>query len=191
MSVSDLDWLAAHGVAPANDFRVADLYMEQIPAPPRLTPEPDPRLPILQVFVPGRPVTKGSMKAYCTRGKTHKVRMEEDHADSKPWRKLMARTVRMVGGMDWAHPEEGAVRVELDFRVERKSHYESHQTPYPTAITIGDIDKLARNVLDALTDAGVYKDDSQVARLVASKSWAELTPDGRPRPGVQIMMWRL
>jgi Holliday junction resolvase RusA-like endonuclease len=43
---------------------------------------------------------------------------------------------------------------------------------WPVAITYGDIDKLTRNVLDALTDARLYCDDSLVIDVHASKGWA-------------------
>ena len=45
-----------------------------------------------------------------------------------------------------------------------------------------DVDKLARAVLDALTDAALWKDDSQVAQLVAEKRWY----DGRLGAGVHV-----
>ena len=35
-----------------------------------------------------------------------------------------------------------------------------------------DIDNLAKAVLDAMTDAGVWHDDSQIFHLVTSKHWA-------------------
>lgn len=38
-----------------------------------------------------------------------------------------------------------------------------------TAVRSGDLDKLARNTLDALTDAGAYGDDVQVTRLLLEK----------------------
>jgi Holliday junction resolvase RusA-like endonuclease len=43
--------------------------------------------------------------------------------------------------------------------------------PFPSSHAIGDIDKLVRACLDALTDAGVWKDDSQVVQLHALKVW--------------------
>jgi len=36
-----------------------------------------------------------------------------------------------------------------------------------------DCDKLARGAIDALGEAGVWRDDAQVAELVATKAYAE------------------
>jgi hypothetical protein len=58
---------------------------------------------------------------------------------------------------------------------------------------MGDLDKLVRNVLDALTDAQVYRDDVQVVsvtadKLIASEQYpqgvlvrVERAPKDRPR----------
>jgi Holliday junction resolvase RusA-like endonuclease len=43
----------------------------------------------------------------------------------------------------------------------------------PIARTYGDIDKISRTLLDALTVARVYGDDSQVVALNARKRWAD------------------
>lgn len=57
--------------------------------------------------------------------------------------------------------------------------------PFPSSHAIGDIDKLARACLDALTDAGTWKDDSQVVELHAEKVWTN-DPRALDRPGAVI-----
>ena len=57
--------------------------------------------------------------------------------------------------------------------------------PHPSSHAIGDIDKLTRACLDALTDAGIWADDSQVVGLVARKVWLG-SPIAMDRPGVVI-----
>lgn len=42
-----------------------------------------------------------------------------------------------------------------------------------TTRSTGDVDKLCRNLLDALTTAGVFVDDSQVTTLLATKRYDE------------------
>jgi len=57
--------------------------------------------------------------------------------------------------------------------------------PFPSSHAIGDIDKLVRACLDALTDAGVWKDDSQVVDLHARKVWVD-EDVALDRPGAVI-----
>jgi Holliday junction resolvase RusA-like endonuclease len=54
-----------------------------------------------------------------------------------------------------------------------------------TATRAGDVDKLGRNLLDALQDAGAYRDDVQVTRLLLDK-----TPAGERGPGVALRVWQ-
>lgn len=150
-------------------------------------------LQVLQVFIPGRPVTKGSLKNIAARGR--KAHLVEDHPESKPWRATVRRVIEAMR-VGPAQPVASAVAVELHFYVEQIHGangliWPSHDTEYPTAITIGDIDKFERNILDALKDARVIADDCLVVDLTSRKRWAELTPDGTPRAGVQITVWRM
>jgi Holliday junction resolvase RusA-like endonuclease len=48
-----------------------------------------------------------------------------------------------------------------------------------------DIDKLARSVLDAMTNAELIEDDSKVVYLNITKTWAE-----NQNPGVLIHVWQ-
>lgn len=118
---------------------------------------------LAEVFVPGRPRPKGSMR--CT-GRNH--HMVEDNDDSKPWRKLMAQ----------------ALTVDRDRRVEPGVPRSPWGGDVDVSIvaffpadgpTPGDVDKLARNVLDALQDAAggspaVLANDSQVVGLLSERA---------------------
>lgn len=120
---------------------------------------------LAEVFVPGRPRPKGSMR--CMGANHH---MEEDNPDSKPWRRMMAaalvrdrdrRRVGMVRGVE-RYPYEVDVSIVAFFP-------EGGPTP-------GDVDKLARNVLDALQDSvsgspAVLADDAQVVGLLSERTW--------------------
>ncbi len=137
--------------------------------------------PLTQVWVPGRPRTKGSLNVYCTRNAQHTVRVEEETKNSKGWRKLVAWTVQqdmIARGWDKrSHLTDGPVEVIATWFFQRQTDAEgnvvpSHQTPAPTDIHLGDLDKLQRNVGDALQDSLLIKDDSQIMRWQPMKLWA-------------------
>lgn len=69
----------------------------------------------------------------------------------------------------WESITEGPVRVELLFFFDPPKA--KHGTR-PCNRGTPDVDKLARAVLDCLTDAGVFKDDSQVSSLNTVKRWS-------------------
>lgn len=141
---------------------------------------------VLSCWVPGRPKTKGSLdfqpgkkckccdccEAYLPGG-----RAVENVAGSGRWRQLMAywmgiEMAKTGGGA----PLEGPVIVAAVF------HLPVHPiSGHAWAGRVGDLDKLARNLLDALTDAGVYGDDVQVTRLIVDKVEA-----GERGPGVDL-----
>lgn len=76
----------------------------------------------------------------------------------------------------------GAVKLTINFFVPRPPSVKPDKRPYP--IVAPDLDKLVRGVGDALKQAGVYKDDSQVVGIQATKSYA--TDDRERSPGAWI-----
>jgi Holliday junction resolvase RusA-like endonuclease len=156
---------------------------------------------LIQARAGGRPRTKGSLKVYCVRDRKHTIHLEEEVAESKKWRVAVARAVReaqlATHGKLLEYP--GPVEVRLVFFFPRQEAVAggpvpSHATEWPTHITLGDADKLARNVLDALSaptkkaqiplTSALIVDDSQVVSLSVAKFWS--TPDREP--GVQILV---
>ena len=159
---------------------------------------------LLAAKIGGRPRTKGSMKPICTRDAKHTVHLSEQVAESPKWRRMVARGLREAQleqhGRLLRH--EGPVEVRLVFFMPRQQAtgggpVRSHDTEWPTAITVGDIDKLTRNVLDAMltpkrdTPRGelpkygaLLADDSQVVLLSVGKFWV---PEGEAA-GVQVLV---
>lgn len=155
----------------------------------------------LDVFVAGRPRTKGSMKPIVNWA-TQKVHMEEQVKESKPWRIRMVNEVMKriasecgvamspegwaLAGLPWVGP----VSVGLEFVFPREVR---DVAVWPIAIRYGDSDKLTRNVLDALTDAKVYGDDSQVVALNVIKWFVDerAGETGGRVPGVTITVARV
>lgn len=129
---------------------------------------------MIEVWVPGLPRTKGSVRAQGRGGRI--VRSDTDPAgrsESERWARLIAASVPAAGLV-------GPVTVRLDFWL---------PVADVTAAGSGDVDKLARNVLDALTRAGAYGDDVQVKRLEVDK-WPARAPY---RPGLllQVEPWTI
>lgn len=72
----------------------------------------------------------------------------------------------------------GAIDLRIDFYVNRPASVSAKKRPHPTVRP--DLDKMVRGVCDALKAAGVYKDDSQVVRIVAAKRYAAESVDQSP-----------
>lgn len=119
-----------------------------------------------QFWVGGKPVAQGSMIARTVKGTTFVV--PHNDGELKRWRRaiaLVARGVWQAGPYD-GRVLESAVRLRLQFAVLPPAS-DPHR-PHPITRSSGDLDKLCRALLDALTGV-VYRDDSQVVSLTASK----------------------
>lgn len=134
---------------------------------------------ITEVWVPGNPRTKGSLTA--------KGGYAKDTVQSSRWRALMAEQVRRDlerRGMNAARfgedplvPYAGAVDVELVAFLAVPSTVNDSVVVPAIWHNAGDVDKIARNVLDAIAadaksaimNGGAIVNDNQVIRLVAEK----------------------
>jgi crossover junction endodeoxyribonuclease RusA len=114
---------------------------------------------IMDLVVVGTPKPKGSLKH------VGKGRLIEQVQGSKPWKE----TISLMAKRNWGGqpPHDGPVLVEATVYVSRPKSAKNRALP--TTRSSGDIDKHARNILDALSDAGVYVDDSQVVTLIIRK----------------------
>lgn len=152
----------------------------------------------IAVSVHGTPVTKGSMKCIGSAPgqKRHRL-IEELDAGLRKWRKTLnpagVKLRELAGGV--IHEPIG---VELVFTLERPAGVPLHKRAWP-AVRVGDVDKLTRAVLDALTvtrkapDLGVLADDAVVCELLARKVYPDTpdAPDRLTRPGVVIRLYPL
>lgn len=131
---------------------------------------------LLAVRVPGTPRPKGSLR-FVTR-----TYAREQVAGSPDWRAAVVHAAHeaiRAGCHDGpagacthlapGFPHEGPVRVAiaLDFTPPKK------RPPLPTSVRSGDVDKHARNILDALQDAGVVRNDAQVVDLTVRKRYTD------------------
>lgn len=143
---------------------------------------------LVDTFVAGQPRTKGSL------AKRPNGTLYDSVVDSGRWRALMAGAVRDAYELRWVRangptsdgpaPHAGPVRVDAVFFLPVD----------PLTSGAGDLDKLLRNLLDALGtrsknpryNGGVIIDDNQVTRFggVGKAGPAE-------RPGVRVIVTAL
>ncbi len=129
--------------------------------------------------VNGLPKPMGSKRAFIAGGKAHVT--DANPKARRQWAALV--TDAAVVRMNDRDLFTGPVAVTLHFYMPRpKGHYRSGKFASllkPTAKSYHDqkpdVDKLARGTLDAITGF-VYRDDSQVVDMVATKQWTEKQP---------------
>lgn len=152
------------------------------------TPRPEPPTAawtcVLDVWVPGTPAPQGSVKAVIHKHSGRPVAIKTNNATQKSWRGDVRETIAATLGD--TPPIDGPVRLIIDFVMPRPTSTPKRSTPF--AIKRPDGDKLQRAIWDALTSAGVYRDDSQVVGWGGGKRLAELaeTPGARIRVEVPV-----
>ena len=148
----------------------------------------------LTITVLGLPAPQGSKKGFYNE-KIGRVQMVESSKKVRPWRQdVKAAALDAIAEADWATITDGPVYLAIEFYLPRpKAHFGRRDgRPYlkPNAPTYSssrpDKDKLERSTCDALTAAGVYGDDAQVADGSVSKKYA-VGPDALlDQPGAII-----
>ena len=147
---------------------------------------------MLAFTVFGVPIPKGSAKAFRHRT-TGVVIVTHDNARTKPWQEcVVSAALDAVGTLPLGQSATGdgePVALELAFYLPRPK---SAPKRVVRQVKKPDLDKLVRCVKDALTRAGVYHDDAQVVRTVATKEFAggERDPRGAaglPRVEVRVL----
>lgn len=132
---------------------------------------------IIELWIPGHPRTKGSHQPQQVKNaagrRTGRVRLVETK-ESEDWMKVLINKMKHSAIEQW--PVEG----EIGCR-------ETYWTPdHPLHPHSGDIEKHVRQTHDAMSKAGVWKDDVQCTLLIVEKRHAAGTPHG---PGVQLQAW--
>lgn len=137
---------------------------------------------ILTCTIPGKPEQQGSKR------NVGKVSIEANK-NLAPWRADAIANLQKAMTEQGLEKFVGPVGVEVTFVYQRpKGHYGSGshaETIKATAplykTSAPDLDKLQRAVGDALTQAGVLRDDSLIVEWSAVKIWGEL-------PGVDLIV---
>jgi Holliday junction resolvase RusA-like endonuclease len=131
-------------------------------------------------WVSGLPKPKGSLRAVGRMGQ--KARLVEQVDPKGVWK--TAIKIEAAQHVD-SEPYPGPLTAKLTFYFPRplKPRHEE-----PTTRTSGDLDKLQRNVFDALqtkSGAGLIKDDSQIVRVIAEKRYVDAT---QTEPGIWLQL---
>lgn len=136
--------------------------------------------PAIEIVVYGKPAPQGSKHATLHKQSRRIVTMESSKR-VKPWREAVKyASLHHIGqlaagccGSAACHRLDGPVRVEIAFCFDKPKSAPKTRTTWPVTRTSGDVDKLQRSTFDALTDAGVIRDDSQVIDVHARKLYTD------------------
>lgn len=128
----------------------------------------------LDIQVIGIPRPQGSKNVH--HGENHSW-VSEANPNLRPWRDSVCWYARQQLQAVGQSPFAGPVRLEVTFTFSRlKSHYGARGLK-PSAprykATAPDLSKLVRGVEDALTEAGIWRNDAPVVSLNAVKVFGE------------------
>ena len=137
----------------------------------------------------GLPVAQGSMRAFAM--KNGRYALTATNAKTlKPWRLEVKQAA--AAALNGDGPFATRVRLDVEFRFPRPGGHFGKRGLRPSApswmFRRPDLDKLIRAVLDALTDAGVLRDDAQVDEIHARKRYCDA--DGSPGVEVTVIAGR-
>jgi Holliday junction resolvase RusA-like endonuclease len=150
---------------------------------------------VIKIRVYGTPAPQGSKRGYPVRKGGRVVGyniVEQNKEPVKAWRDSVVAAALLCQSADGVLPILGPVQVSVVFYMRRpKSHYGTgrNETDLKESAprvpeTAPDWDKLARSTMDALTTAGIWRDDCQVWRADIIKLYAK----GGRQPGADILI---
>lgn len=124
------------------------------------------------VIIPGIPAPQGS-KRHVGNGI-----LVESSKRLKPWRADAIAAIQAEQHARSCPQFIGPIRIAAVFAFPRpRGHYRANGTLRPSAPSLHavrpDLDKLLRALLDAATQSGIIRDDSQVYHIAAGKTYAE------------------
>lgn len=141
----------------------------------------------------GTPAPKGSLRCVSRHVRGWHPNLQEDNAATKPWRDAVCRAARRITAQTGVTGIEGPIGVDITVTLPLPASVRPAKRtwPYVKGKGAGDVDKLARTILDALQDAGMYADDAQVVQLAVTKCYPHTpnVPDQLERPGATIRIY--
>jgi Holliday junction resolvase RusA-like endonuclease len=144
----------------------------------------------VRIVVYGIPAPQGSKRPIRNQY-TGKIATVENSPNLAPWRqdvKYAAEAALTEAGRP--QPFQGAVVVRMVFTLARPATVKRNKRPWPSVAP--DLSKLLRAVEDALTAAGVWRDDCLVVEYTRlAKVYVGEDPEALDRPGVVIIIGEL
>lgn len=142
----------------------------------------------VEFIVYGMPGPQGS-KSYVGQSKSGRGLMIESSRKVKPWRqdvKAAARDWIQAHGGQWA-PMDGPILARMVFTLPKPASAPKRRRSWPCRKP--DLSKLLRSTEDALTDAGLIRDDARIVDYGrVAKVFPGEDPEALQSPGVRIVL---
>jgi len=135
------------------------------------------------IVVYGSPAPQGS-KSFKGLAKSGRAILAESSKKVRPWRqdvKLAAEQVRAALALPVL---DVPLRVRMTFTLPKPLSAPKRRRVYPSKLP--DLSKLVRSTEDALTDAGIWRDDARVIECIAAKRYPGEGADALDAPGCVI-----
>ena len=135
----------------------------------------------------GKPAAQGS------KVRTKYALRDSNDATLTPWRNTVSHAAHTAATADGLERIATPVHVRAAFYFDRpRTHYRTGRNAHllrdnapALPQRVGDIDKLQRALLDAITDSGVWVDDALVTDIRAFKRWTG-SDAAMQQPGVVV-----
>jgi len=147
---------------------------------------------MFELSVRGRPAPQGSKKGFAQfakgqPGKVVGIRQVEMSPHVKTWREDVKAAAEALIEQTGHVRIEGPVRVRMIFTIEKPKSRPKRRRTWPD--TMPDLSKLCRSTEDALTAAGVWRDDARVVEYTRlAKVYPGEDPESMDVPGVRIQV---
>ncbi|QNR96010.1 RusA family crossover junction endodeoxyribonuclease [Stenotrophomonas sp. 169] len=142
----------------------------------------------IRIVVYGSPAPQGS-KSFKGLAKSGRAILAESSKKVRPWRqdvKAAAEQVRAQLGLALL---DEPLRVRMTFTLPKPTSASKRRVTLPSKLP--DLSKLVRCTEDAITDAGVWRDDARVVECTAAKRYPGEGADALDAPGCVIEIERL
>ena len=141
----------------------------------------------------GIPIYRGSQRAG-TREFTGRVNVvDKNHKAVKAWRESVFKAARPDGVPVLSPGLDEPLIVRFMFSLKRPPSVSVLKRPYPTVRP--DVDNLTKGTTDAITDAGIWRDDSLIISEILSKAYCGyFHADGTPAleiPGCVVQIYTI